>query len=95
MTHYVLLKIAEGTDKDAVEQRVRSTYNALEEALDYLHDAVVFRCCVERDSNADIMARIQLDGPEYLQPYLTHPLHMQMAMDLKDVIVGKISFDHE
>lgn len=93
MIHYVLLKLASGTDKDAVEARVRKTYRELDEALDFLHDPQVFRCCVERDSNADIMAVIRLDGEEFLQPYLTHPLHLQMAKDLKDAVIGRTSFD--
>jgi hypothetical protein len=55
----------------------------------------VFRSCVERDSNADIMAVIDLDGEEFLKPYLTHPLHLQMAGDLKDALIGRTSFDHK
>ncbi|MBR1457530.1 MAG: Dabb family protein [Oscillospiraceae bacterium] len=94
MIHYVLLKIAPEADLDAVEARVRQTYAALDEALDYLNDAVVYRSCVQRDSNADLMAVVRLDGPEALQPYLTHPLHMQMAQDLKDAVIGRTSFDH-
>lgn len=95
MTHYVLLKLAPGSDLAAAEERVRSTYLALADTLPYLNDPRVYRSCVDRDSNADIMAVITLDGPEYLQPYLTHPLHMQMAMDLKAQLIGKTSFDHE
>ena len=94
MIHYVLLKLASDADRDAVEARVRKTYEGLDQALDFLHDPQVFRSCVERDSNADIMAVIRLDGEEYLQPYLTHPLHLQMAGDLKLAVVGRTSFDH-
>lgn len=94
MTHYVLLKLAEGADVDAVEKRVAETYCALEQALPYLNDPVVYRSCVTRESNADIMVSLQLDSPDQLQPYLTHPLHLQMAQDLKDMLAGKVSFDH-
>lgn len=95
MTHYVLLKLAPGSDVEAAFERVRTTYDALAEALPYLTNPRVYRSCVERDSNADIMAVITLDGPEHLQPYLTHPLHMQMAMDMKSQLIGRTSFDHE
>lgn len=94
MTHYVLLKVAPTADLDAVEARVRSTYQQLDEALAFLHEPKVYRSCISRDSNADIMAVIELDGEEFLQPYLTHPLHLQMAQDLKDSLVGRTSFDH-
>ena len=95
MTHYVLLKFAEGTDRDGAERLVRETYAALDKELDYLHEPVIQRNCVDRDSNADIMVSIQLDGPEYLQPYLTHPLHLNMAEELKAKLTGRTSFDHE
>lgn len=94
MIHYVLLKLAPGSDLDAAEAKVRATYNALAQALPYLNDPMVYRSCVERDSNADLMAVIRLDDESCLQPYLTHPLHMQMAQDMKDVVIGRTSFDH-
>lgn len=94
MIHYVLLKLAPGSDLDAAEARVRKTYNELAETLPYLNEPQVFRSCVERDSNADIMAVIRLDDESCLQPYLTHPLHVQMAQDMKDVVIGRTSFDH-
>lgn len=94
MKHYVLLKFAPGADLDAAEARVRGTYNALDEALPYLHSPTVYRSCVQRDSNADLMVTLELDSESDLQPYLTHPLHLQMAQDLKPVLAGKTSFDH-
>ena len=94
MKHYVLLKLAPGSDLDAAEARMRKTYDELAETLPFLSEPHVYRTCVERDSNADLMAVIRLDKPEQLQSYLTHPLHVQMAQDLKDVVVGRTSFDH-
>lgn len=94
MIHYVLLKLVPGSDVAAVEERVRKTYDALAETLPYLNDPVVKVNCIQRDSNADIMAVIRLDSEDCLQPYLTHPLHLQMAQDLKDVVIGRTSFDH-
>ena len=61
----------------------------------FLHNPQVYRNCVERDSNFDIMASIELGSEEELHAYLTHPLHMQMAADMKDVLCGRTSFDHE
>ena len=42
-----------------------------------------------------VSGSIKLDGQEFLQDYLTHPLHMKMAGDLKDEVVSRVSFDHE
>ena len=94
MTHYVLLKLAPGADRDKVFERVKKTYAELDGALSYLNDARVYLSCIDRDTNADIMAVVELDGPECLKPYLTHPLHLAMANDLKDALSGRTSFDH-
>ena len=94
MKHYVLLKLAPGVDVEAIQLRVKKTYEQLDMELDWLNKPVVYRSCVERDPNADIMAVVELDREDCLQPYLTHPLHVQMAQDLKDVVVGRTSFDH-
>lgn len=95
MKHYVLLKFAPGTDLDAVEKKVSGVYAQLDSVLPFLNDPCVMRNCVERDSNADIMVSVDLDTPEKLQDYLTHPLHVQMGQDLKDALVGRTSFDCE
>ena len=95
MKHYVLLKFKENADLDSIEKTVRDTYVSLDRELEFLHDPVVYRNTVDRDSNADIMAVIRLDSSEFLQSYLTHPLHLKMAGDLKNEVTSRISFDHE
>ena len=95
LKHYVLLKLKPGTDLEAAYRKVSDTYQKLDETLPFLHNPQVYRNCVERDSNFDIMASIELGNEEELHAYLTHPLHMQMAADMKDVLCGRTSFDHE
>ena len=95
MKHYVLLKLVPGADADRIFESMSETYQKLEAAMPQLHNPKVHKNCVVRDSNADIMAVIDLDGEEYLQPYLTHPLHLKMAQDMKDMLAGRTSFDHK
>lgn len=95
MIHYVLLKFKPGTDVDSIELNMRDTYRKLEQELPFLTEPVVRRNCVDRDSNADIMATIHLDNAAQLKDYLTHPLHVAMADNFKDAVVTRISFDHE
>ena len=94
VVHYVLLKFAPGTDLDAAEKKVRATYQELDRTLDFLNNPAVYRCCIERDSNADIMASVELDSPDQLQDYLTHPLHVAMAKGFASALIGRTSFDH-
>lgn len=95
MVHYVLLKFKAGTDVDAIELNMRETYRQLEQELPFLTEPFVWRNCVDRDFNADIMATIHLDNATQLKDYLTHPLHVAMADNFKDAVVTRISFDHE
>lgn len=95
MTHYVLLKLAEGVDLEEAEKRIRETYLEMERTLPYMRNVRVFRNCVARKSNADIMVRADLEGEEYLQPYLTNPLHLAMSQDMASMVVDRTSFDRE
>lgn len=94
MMHYVLLKLKPGADAQYAFKRVRETFEALDETLEFFNHPVTYSSCVERDSNADIMSVVELDGPEFLQSYLQHPLHVAMANDLNDMVAVRVSFDH-
>ena len=95
MKHYVLLKLVPGADIGRVYENMTETYQKLEAAMPQLHNPKVHKNCVVRDSNADIMAEIELDGPEFLQVYLTHPLHVAMAEGFKGTVATRTSFDCE
>lgn len=93
MVHYVLLKFKPGSDLDAAEALMRQTFNELAEALPCFQHPVVYRCCVERDSNADLMGVVHLDKPEDLPVYLQHPKHVAMGQKLNPSVATRISFD--
>lgn len=95
MIHYNLLKLKQGADTAAILARCQTVYAELEAELDFLHDAKVCRCVTERDSNADIMMVMQLDGPEYLNDYLKHPKHLALVNDMKDYVMDRMSFDEK
>ena len=93
MIHYNLLKLKEGADVDAVFEESKKVYAALEEELDFLHNAVVSKCVTVRDSNADIMMIMEIDSPEFLQTYLQHPKHVKLATDTREFVAARMSFD--
>ncbi len=95
MRHYVLMRFAEGADLDAAEKTAREAYEALAEALPFFSEPAVYRCCTERETNAHLMAVCRLDGPEHLDDYLKHPLHLGMAKTLGPFVVARTTFDHE
>ena len=65
MIHYNFLKLTQAADAEAVLARCREVYAELEAELDFLHDAKVSRCITVRDSNADIMMVMRLDGAAF------------------------------
>lgn len=93
MVHYVLLKFKNGADLDVAEKQIRGTFEALAQELPFFHEPKTYRCCVKRDSNADIMSVVRLDAPEDLPKYLQHPLHVAMGKSLNPSIETRISFD--
>ncbi len=95
MKHYVLLTFVPGTDVDRAHKIMSETYRQLEAAIPQLHAPKVHKNCVVRELNADVMAEIELDGPEFLETYLKHPLHVAMVEGFKGTLAGRTSFDCE
>jgi len=94
MKHYALLKLAPGSDIEAVEEKIWKTFENLDKELTWLNHPAIYRNCMNQDTNADIMIVIDLDDEENLQSYLNHPLHIKMTEDLKNAITGWTVFDH-
>lgn len=95
MVHYNLLKLTKDANVTEIYFRCRKVYAELEKELPFLHGAEVYRCETTRDSNADIMMVMQLDGPEYLNDYLKHPKHLALVNDMKDYVMNRMSFDEK
>ena len=95
MVHYILLKLTKDADVTSIYFRCRKVYAELERELPFLHGAEVYRCETTRDSNADIMMVMQLDGPEYLNDYLKHPKHLALVNEMKDYVMDRMSFDEK
>ncbi len=93
MIHVVLLKFKENCLNENFILEARKLYKDLEQ-LDYVISANLFENCVERDSNYDIMLKIQLDNKDFLQKYLDHELHTIFLNYIKENIVGKVTFDY-
>ena len=62
IVHYNLLKLTRNADVTEIYFRCRKVCAELELALPFLHNAEVYRCETARDSNADIMMAVHLDG---------------------------------
>lgn len=93
MVHYILFKFKEGVNIDECFTKMQDTFAKLEKELPCLHNPAIYRNIIERDTNADILLKLEFDSKEDLPVYLNHPLHVQLAKSLNDSIATRISFD--
>jgi len=96
MTHYVLFRFEDGFMSDEVLNRFKETYAELKTLLpgDIL-DYAIYGNCVARDSNMDMMVRIELEEKESLQRYLQHPKHIELISSFNAKEKNRVSFGHE
>ena len=94
MKHYALIKVAPSANVEDVQKKIRKAYDKLDGDLDWLNRPVVFRNCLEKDANMDIMSEVELDGEEQLEIFLNHPRYIKLMEELRDDIVAQVMFDH-
>lgn len=95
MKHYVFLKFKPGEDLDEAEGIIRQTFRGLDQAIPWFMNPCVYRNTVERDTNADILATVEIESEDQLKTYLSHPLHVAMAARLDPEVERRITFDHK
>lgn len=79
MIHYALMKFHPGAYTDEIRKLTKETFDELPKLVPAILSAQTFENCYERDSNADLMIRVEVDAPEHLPDYLNHPLHVHFA----------------
>lgn len=94
MTHYVLFRFNDPQQKTIIYEKAKIVFAALQQEVSCILDAQVFLNCVERNSNADLLIKMELNGPEALEIYLYHPLHRKFVLETDDFVEQRTSFDH-
>ena len=95
MVHYLLLKVAPDYDIDQVAEQVEHTYSRIERQVSGVSNVRVFRNCVDRDSNADLMIRLELERKGVLNDYLEHELHKGFVTRIGGLLIQRMTFDTE
>lgn len=95
MRHFVALKFEDGYLDEGQFRQISAQFFKLQPTLSAQVKRVdVYRNCIERDSNMDLMVEILLDCPDALAIYLNHPLHLKIMKDLLPHVISRVSFDH-
>lgn len=94
MTHYVLFRFKDPQQKPIIYEKAKTAFSKLRQGVSCILDAHVFLNCVERNSNADLLIKLELDSPEALEIYLRHPLHRKFVLETDDLVEQRITFDN-
>ena len=94
MIHYLLLKFKPGFFSDEVFSMAVEVFTGIGKALAGIEDVQVSRNCIPRDTNADLLVRMTLEGHEALEAYLEHPLHLGFVRQVQAHVEQRLTFVH-
>ena len=91
--HYVLLRFQPDFFTDEFYRYSVDIFQQIAEAVPGIHSLSVYRNCIPRPGNYDMMVEMQLEGEQVLKDYLKSPLHADFARVCDDHLAAKTSFD--
>lgn len=94
MIHYLLLKFWPGIYDSRFREQAEAAYQDLARQVEGITSVRIMENSVSRDSNADLMVRLELRGPRILADYLEHPIHRQFVEEIESCVSQRLTFDH-
>ena len=95
MIHMVFMKLEDGFLTDAVFGEYCETFRTIAEELpEEVKRAEVFRNCVDREQNMDLLIRLELKNEASLSKYLQNPHHIAIGKKMNPHVVKIASFDY-
>ena len=93
MIHYLLLKFKAGRFTPTLYQLAEETFRQIAGSLNGIQHLEVYQNGVQRDTNADLMIRMELKDREHLNAYLNHPLHLRFVQQVDGAVEQRVTFD--
>ncbi len=93
MRHYTLYKFAKGTNLDEAGKKICEAFNELAKQLPWLSNPAIYKNCITRTFNADLMATFEIDSPAHLNSYLRHKIHEELIRSFGNSLLDRMSFD--
>lgn len=94
MKHYVLLKFKPNYYNDDVLNYTKCVFNNIGK-LENIENINVYKNCIDRDSNMDIMIEMEVKSKDMLSLYLQHKLHIDFVNTVDSQLISRVSFDCE
>ena len=95
MKHYVLLKFDPDYYSEDVFNYARKVFYDISNVLEDVQSVKIYKNCINRDSNMDIMIEMDLKSKNALASYLEHDLHKDFVDMVDKHLVSRVSFDCE
>lgn len=94
MKHYIVAKYNDRvTDKASLLPRIREIFSAAS-AIEGVHGAEVYPCCIGRENRYDVMIVIDMEK-EALENYDVSAMHHLWKDEFTPLLEKKAIFDHE
>ena len=94
MKHIMLIKLKSGADAVEIQEKIYKTFRKLDDELDWLNKPVVVRAAGNTDASFDLMASFELEKPEQVEAYRSHPLTEKLRGKILEFVEDKATFDH-
>ncbi|HOE56433.1 MAG TPA: Dabb family protein [Bacillota bacterium] len=95
MKHYVLLKFDPNYYCEDVFNYARKVFSDISNTLEDIQNVNIYKNCVNRDSNMDIMIEMDFKNKNALTSYLEHDLHKDFVDVVDKHLILRVSFDCE
>ena len=92
--HFVIFRFEENFFTEENYNEYVKAFKIIEDAFEGVKSAKVFRNCVDRAANMDLMIEMVLEDETVLTQYLNHPEHMRMGQKYNPHVTDRVSFDY-
>lgn len=95
MKHCVLFKFKSDYYNENIFEYTKEVFDSIREKVDGIKSVNVYRNCIVRDSNMDMMIEMELENREILALYLNDELHKAFVDRTNEHLTLRVSFDYE
>ena len=93
MIHIVMFKMKSNDVIEETVELMKKTYKVIKANYSVVHGYEIHTNVVERDSNMDIMIKVDLEDKAALTTYLESPEHVELVNNIIKNVEKKVSFD--
>lgn len=94
LKHFVIFSFEDNFFKEEHYEEYCKAFDIIKNAFDGIKEAHVYKNCVNREANLDLMIEMVLDDESVLSQYLSHEEHVRMGQKYNPHVTKRVSFDY-